>query len=127
MIRLFNFALLALLAGCVSTEMKGYMGKDIREVVLVNGPPINELDMGGGVRAFQFKWGGGTIVVPQTSRTTGQVNTYGNTAVVNATTTTTGGQVIHNEGCTISYLTKWSEERQGWVIFDYRYPKQLVC
>lgn len=127
MIRILAIALLVLVAGCVSTEMKAYMDKDIREVILVNGPPINELDMGGGIRAFQFKWGGGTIVVPQTIRTTGQVNTYGNTAMVNTTTTTTGGQVIHSEGCTISYLARWSDERQGWIIVDYRYPKQLVC
>lgn len=127
MIRLVLIALLVLLAGCVSTEMKGYMGKDVREVILVNGPPINELDMGDGIRAFQFKWGGGTMVVPQTSRTTGKVNTYGSTAVVNATTTTTGGHVIRNEGCTISYLAKWSDERQGWIVVDYRYPKQLFC
>lgn len=33
----------------------------------------------------------GTIYTPQQSQTTGSVNTFGNTATLNATTTTTGG------------------------------------
>jgi len=48
--------LLLLLSGCVSTHMKQYMGMDIREVILDSGPPLNAMDMGGGVRAFQFRW-----------------------------------------------------------------------
>ncbi|WP_372376335.1 hypothetical protein ACDI35_08680 [Xanthomonas axonopodis pv. cajani] len=80
MSRLIAIAFVAFLAGCASTEMKQYVGKDIREVILVNGPPINELDMEDGVRAFQFKWGGGTVALPQTSQTTGQVSSVGSTA-----------------------------------------------
>ncbi|SRR5690554_419607 len=119
--------LIALAAGCVSTEMKSYMGKDIREVILVSGPPINALDMGNGVRAFQFKWGGGSFTVPQTTQTTGNVTSYGNSAWLNATSITTGGGTFHSEGCVISYLTEWNEKTEGWVVTGYRYPKQLVC
>src|SRR5690554_4707351 len=65
---LMKFAFIALfsvfLLGCVSTHMKQYLGKDIREVVLDSGPPVNAIDMEGGVRAFQFMWGGGTYRVP---------------------------------------------------------------
>ncbi len=116
-----------LVTGCVSTEMKSYMGKDIREVMLVNGPPISAMDMGGGVRAFQFKWGGGSFTVPQTTHTTGSVTSYGNSAWLNATSITTGGGTIYSEGCVISYLAEWSNTTEGWIVTDYRYPKQLVC
>lgn len=123
--------LLALMAiftiGCVSTEMKSYVGKDIREVILVNGPPFNAIDMGGGVRAFQFKWGGGTYTIPQTTRTTGEINSYGNNTWLNSTSITTGGGTFHSEGCVISYLTEWSAQTQGWIVTGYRYPKQLFC
>lgn len=119
------FALLA--SGCVSTEMKSFVGKDIREVILVNGPPINAMDMGDGVRAFQFKWGGGSFTVPQTSRTSGNVTMIGNTAWLDSTTITTGGGTFRSDGCIISYLTKWDKAREGWIVTGYRYPKQLVC
>ena len=119
--------LATVLVGCVSTEMKSYVGKDIREVILVNGQPIAAMDMGNGVRAFQFKWGGGTFTVPQTTHTTGQVTSYGNSAWLNATSITTGGGTFHSEGCVISYLTEWDEKTQGWIVHGYRYPKQLVC
>ena len=35
--------------------MQGFVGKDIRQVVLDYGTPINAMDMGNGTRAFQWK------------------------------------------------------------------------
>jgi hypothetical protein len=124
---LISFLFFVLVTGCVSTEMKSYIGKDIREVILVNGPPFNAMDMGDEVRAFQFRWGGGSFTVPQTTRTTGNVTFYGNSAWLNARSITTGGNTFHSEGCIISYLTEWSARSEGWIVTDYRYPKQLVC
>ena len=46
-------ALVLLLVGCVSDTMRGYVGQDIRAVMLDYGPPIGEIDLGGGARAFQ--------------------------------------------------------------------------
>ena len=40
-----------LVAGCVADTMRGYVGQDIRAVVLAYGPPANEIDLGGGTRA----------------------------------------------------------------------------
>lgn len=125
--QLFSLLLAIFTAGCVSTEMKSYMGKDVREAILVSGQPLAAIDMGNGVRAFQFKWGGGTFILPQTTHTTGQVTSYGNSAWLNATSITTGGGTFHSEGCVISYLTEWNERTQGWIVTGYRYPKQLVC
>jgi len=119
--------ILALLCGCVSTHMKQYVGKDIREVILDSGPPINAMDMGDGVRAFQFRWGGGTYSVPQTTTTNGTVSIYGNTAWLNSSSITSGGGTFHSEGCLISYLTTWSDSHQSWIVSSIRYPKRLVC
>jgi hypothetical protein len=118
---------LAAATACVSTHMKQYVGKDIREVVLDSGPPINVFDLGDGTRAFQFRWGGGSYVVPQTTTTIGSVTAVGNNAWYQQNSITSGGGVITSEGCVISYITTWSDERKGWVVSSYRYPDQLVC
>lgn len=46
------------LAACVSQEMAGYVGKDITEVFMTQGRPVDEFDLPDGNRAFQFYWGG---------------------------------------------------------------------
>ena len=123
---IFAFAL-SMLGGCVSTHMKQFMNKDIREVMIDAGPPINAFDMGNGVRAFQFRWGGGSFAFPQTTNTTGNVTSYSNTAWLSAQSITTGGGTYHSEGCLITYLATWSAERNTWVVTSIRYPKGLVC
>jgi len=44
----------ALLVGCVADTMRSYVGQDIRAVELNYGPPINQIDLGNGTRAFQW-------------------------------------------------------------------------
>ena len=119
----FIVVLLLFLSGCVSTHMKQYIGMDIREVILDSGPPLNAMDMGGGVRAFQFRWGGGSI--PSITTTDGTITSYGNSAWLSSTSITIGGGI--SEGCLISYMTTWNSVRQTWVVTDIRYPKRLLC
>ena len=107
--------------------MKQYVGKDIREVVLDSGPPVSAMDMGEGSRAFQFRWGGGTYVLPQTTTGTGTARTVGNTTWFEGRAITTPGGVVHSEGCVITYMTTWDAQRNAWVVTGYRVPKQLVC
>jgi hypothetical protein len=118
---------LACLASCASTHMKKYLGKDIREVVIDAGPPIDAFDMNDGTRAFQFRWGGGTFVVPQTTTTSGAVTAVGNSAWYQGQSITSGGGVVTSEGCVITYFATWKEEQNAWVVTNYRVPKQLVC
>ena len=113
--------------GCASTHMKQYLGKDIREVVIDSGPPINAFDMGDGTRAFQFKWGGGTYVVPQSTTTTGSVTAVGNSAWYQSHSISTGGGVVTSEGCVITYFATWHQQKDSWIVSNYRVPKQLVC
>ena len=123
----FIAVLLVILSGCVSNHMKQYIGRDIREVILDDGPPINAMDMSNGVRAFQFRIGGGTYSPPSTTTTNGTFTGYGNSAWLNATSITTGGGTYHSEGCLVSYMTTWDKSRQTWIVNGIRYPKGLVC
>jgi len=126
-IPIFLLVISILMAGCASTHMKQYMGKDIREVIIDNGPPFNAFDMGDGRRAFQFYWGGGTYTVPQTTTITGSTNTIGNSSWYSGTAITTGGGTVTSKGCILTYFAKWDEAKKAWVITEYRVPNQLVC
>jgi len=114
--------LLLLLSACVSTEMKGYVGKDIREVILTNGQPMGVMDMGDGSRAFQFMWGGSSQTAV-TSNSTTQVNGdwLGKASVQSS------GSAVVSSGCVISYIAQWDDTRKSWVVVDYRYPNKIVC
>ena len=114
------------LAGCASTEMKSYVGKDIREVMLTNGQPIGAIDMGGGVRAFQFMWGGANTAA-MTSQTTTNIDLSGNDSWFRKGEIASSGNALITAGCIVAYLTKWDNQKQSWVIYDYRIPKKLVC
>src|ERR1700690_145469 len=68
--------LAAMLTGCVADKMRSYIGTDIRTVELSYGPPINEIDLGNGTRAFQWsKISGDTT--PVTAVTTTDKNKNG--------------------------------------------------
>jgi len=118
---------LALISGCASTHMNQYLGKDVREIIIDNGPPINAFDMGDGRRAFQFRWGGGTFVMPQTTSVTGSATSIGNTAWYSGSAITSGGGTVTSEGCVLTYFARWNEMQNAWIVTEYRVPKQLVC
>lgn len=119
--RLVLIAAASLSTGCVSTEMKSYVGKDVSEVLMTYGQPENVIDLPDGRRAWQFRWGGGSGVIPGRSQTT--VQAIGTTAV--ATTTAMPATVVHSEGCLITYIG--TRSGNSWTITDIRVPKQLVC
>jgi hypothetical protein len=110
------------LAACVSQEMASYMGKDITEVFMTQGHPVDEFDLPDGNRAFQFYWGGGAISFPSTSTTT--VTVVGNQAFAN--TQGFGGGVVHSQGCLITYIGT-PNDKKSWTVTAYRYPDRLVC
>jgi len=116
-----------LLAACASSFAKQYVGKEITEVMLENGRPANVFDMKNGARVFQWYWGGGVIVTPGSSTSTGQVRVIGNTAHLSQTTFSNPSQVYSSKGCLISFITKRSSVKSEWIVRDYRIPKRLVC
>lgn len=123
---LFCLAMIALIAGCASTQMKRYIGQDITQVMLDYGQPESVLDLGDGKRGYQYRWGGGTFTTPTTATTRGSVTSTGNTASYNETTQVTGGQTIQSGGCLLTYIAEQNEDER-WIITDYNVPPQLVC
>ena len=118
---------LFLLTGCVSSHMKQFIGKDIRYVIVESGAPVNEFDMGDGRRAYQFYWGGGTVVLPQTTTERGSVSVTGNTGQFNSTTVTNPGGVFTSKGCLITYFARQNKETGAWIVEDIYYPQRLSC
>ena len=114
-------AFAVLVAGCATDTMRGYVGQDIRTVALAYGPPANEIDLGGGTRAFQ--WNKVSV----------------NTTPVSAVTTTEkdrkGRRITHTQfvggtqtvsDCLYTFLAAWNPRRDGWIVTGFRQPS-LDC
>jgi hypothetical protein len=110
------------LAACVSQEMAGYVGKDITEVFITQGRPVDEFDLPDGNRAFQFYLGGGAIPIPSTSTTT--ITVVGNQAIANSQGF--NGGVAYSKGCLVTYIGT-PNERKSWTVTAYHYPDRLLC
>ncbi len=114
-------------SGCVSTHMKKFIGQDVRYIEVEDGAPVKVIDLPDGQRAFQYLWGGGRHVVPKTVTSQGQVQLVGDTAYYTEKKVASGGFVIDNPGCVITYFAEWNAAKKGWIVVRISYPKQLVC
>ena len=112
---------LSILTGCVSTEMKSYVGKSIEETFISYGKPENVFEFPDGRRAYQFRWGGGSFATP--AKGTAIATSVGNVTTVQ--TTSTPATIMNSPGCLITYIAR--DGGNGFVIEEYRYPKRLVC
>ncbi|HUE86440.1 MAG TPA: hypothetical protein VMO26_10215 [Vicinamibacterales bacterium] len=122
-----GIALLCSFAGCVSTHMKQFIGKDARVIQVQDGPPIAVFDLPDGRRALQYRIGGGTVTLPQTTTTNGQVQLIGDQAWYSQQAITTGGQTFTTDGCLVTYFALWDTTANGWIVKDIYYPRRLVC
>ena len=114
-------ALAALLAGCVAETMRGYVGQDIRAVILAYGPPANEIDLGGGTRAFQ--WSKVSVdTTPASAVTTTERDRRGRR--ITQTQFVGGTQTVNN--CLYTFLAAWDPQRNGWIVTGFRQPS-LDC
>jgi hypothetical protein len=96
---LFPFGVLV--SGCASTVMEGYVGKDITEVILAEGPPMNKLVLPDGRTAFQWSKTVSSI----------SINQYGGYG--------------HNTDCVYTYFAK--ENREGsYTVTGFQSP-ELEC
>lgn len=120
-----TFAILlaaAALAGCASTEMRTFVGKPVEETMFAYGEPVHVIEMSDRRRAYQYRWGGGTVVVPGQVNATAQ--TFGNITTVRSTSTPAA--IYESAGCLITFIA--SDHGEGrYVVEEYRVPKQLVC
>ena len=125
--RLVVVAASLLLATCVSTHMRQFIGRDIRYVAVDSGRPVNVFDMPDGRRAFQYYWGGGTVPVPAVTTTDGEIQLVGDEVWYTETAVQVAGGVIESEGCLITYFASWVDESQGWIVDEVSYPGTWFC
>ena len=114
-------AFAVLVAGCVADTMRGYIGQDIRAVVLAYGPPANEIDLGGGARAFQ-RSKVSVDTTPVSAVTTTEKDRKGRRST--QTQFVGGTQTVTN--CLYTFLTAWDPRWDGWIVTGFRQPS-LDC
>ena len=121
MVRPATIALMLILGGCVSTQMKPFIGKPVQELQIAYGPPVQIIEMPEGRRAYQFHQGGGDFMVPGSSTTT--ITPAGRGLI--AQTTSHPGGIVSTPGCFPTFI---AVERSGnWIVESIRVPKGLVC
>jgi hypothetical protein len=114
-------AVAAVLAGCAAEKMRSYIGQDIRAVELAYGPPMHEIDLGSGARAFQ--WGKISVdTTPVTAVTTTDKDKSGRRT--QQTQFIGGDQTVTK--CVYTFIASWHPERDGWIVTGIREPS-LDC
>jgi hypothetical protein len=108
-----------LLAGCAADTMRSYVGQDIRNVELAYGPPINQIDLGNGSRAFQ--WGKVSVdTAPVSAITTTDKDRKGRKTTQ---TRFTGGETTVTR-CLYTFVT--TRNGDSWIVTGIREPS-LDC
>jgi hypothetical protein len=109
------------LVGCVADKMRSYVGQDIRAVELAYGPPVNQIDLGNGTRAFQ--WAKTSVdTTPVSAVTTTDKDNKGRK--VTQTQFVGGDQTVTR--CLYTFITAWNPPGNGWVVTGIREPS-LDC
>jgi predicted small secreted protein len=110
-----------LLTGCAADTMRGYVGQDIRAVMLSYGPPLNEIDLGDGTRAFQ--WNKVSVKsTPVSTVTATEKDRKGR--FVTQTQFVGGTRTVRN--CLYTFLAAWDSQRSAWIATGFRQPS-LNC
>jgi predicted small secreted protein len=107
-----------LLTACAADTMRSYMGQDIRNVELTYGPPINQIDLGNGTRAFQWS---------KVSVDTKPVSAVTTTDKDNKGRKTTQTQFIGGDTitrCLYTFIT--TRNGDSWIVTGIRQPS-LDC
>jgi len=106
-----------MLSGCAADTMRGYVGQDIRAVMLAYGPAANEIDLGGGSHAFQ--WRKTTVdTTPASAVTTTRKDKNGRKT--SDTQFIGGTQTVTN--CLYTFIAAWDPGRKGWIVTGFQQP-----
>lgn len=109
--RLLAVTAMLCLTACASQIMEGFVGKDITDVQLQYGPPINVMDMPDGRKAFQWRFDS-NVMMPMTTTYTG------------TTAFTTGGSII-STACFYTLFAK-PNTMNSYTVVGFQPPK-LDC
>jgi hypothetical protein len=113
---LFGSAALWLTA-CAADTMRSYIGQDIRAVELTYGPPANQIDLGDGSRAYQWRRVS-VDTTPVSAVTTTEKDRKGRKTT--QTDFVGGQQTVTN--CLYTFITTWNPPQNGWVVTSIRQP-----
>lgn len=115
----FVFASCLFLAGCASDIMETFVGKDITEVQLQYGPPINSIAMPDGRKAFQWRFDS-TAMMPMTTNYTA----YGSGSMVSGTAYSYGGG-MYTTTCFYTFFAK-PNSNKSYTVVGFQ-PPSLEC
>ena len=116
-----TLGMLFFLTACVSQAVLPYVGRSYTDVQIDWGKPVNEFSTPEGNKVVQYRWGGGTAVLPTT--TTATATTIGPSTFVNAQTS--GGGIVYSEGCLVSFIME--QRGSDWVVTEARWPDRISC
>ncbi len=109
--------------------MKTYVGRDVRYVELTYGPPWHVVDMGNGVRAFQWLRVS-TYTHPASTRTTETTDIDRKRREASSEShrqTTTETQVFEpsteETRCIYSFITRYDKAANAWIVVGYEEPR----
>lgn len=122
---LVTVLILLLLSGCMSTELKRYIGMPIQEAAINYGTPTTMFDMPDGSRVFQWMKTT-TYTMPTSITTTGSAVPFGGSVWYAQNAQISGGQQIQSQ-CAYTLIANWSDTTKAWMVTSYRLPRQLVC
>jgi hypothetical protein len=129
---IFPFLIALSLSACASQIMQSYVGKDIREVVMDYGTPVGAFDLADGQRAFQWNITS-SHVVPSYSTTNGSFNAntnfYGHSAMTTGNiqgSTITRPSYVSTNSCLYTLIAKKGDEKEQWIVTDFRKPR-FMC
>ncbi|MGC1407594.1 MAG: hypothetical protein WA864_01450 [Acetobacteraceae bacterium] len=112
---------ITLLVGCAADTMRSYVGQDIRAVELTYGPPVNQIDLGNGTRAFQ--WSKVSVdTTPVSAVTTTDKDKKGRKTTE---TQFTGGEQTVTR-CLYTFITARNPQADSWIVTGIREPS-LDC
>ena len=113
----FKLCAAALLAGCTADAMRSYVGSDIRNVELEDGPPSNQIDLGNGTRAFQ--WTKISVdTTPVSAVTTTEKDREGRRTT--QTDFVGGDQTVTK--CLYTFIAAWNPPANSWIVTGIREP-----
>jgi hypothetical protein len=106
-----------MLSGCAADTMRKYVGQDIRTVELDYGPPVNQIDLGGGTRAYQWRKVS-VDTTPATAVTTTDKDSKGRKTT--STQIVGGDQTVNT--CLYTFIATWDPQRNAWFVTGFREP-----
>lgn len=110
---------LIFVSACASQVMGGFVGKDLTEVQLQYGPPINVLDMPDGRKAFQWRFDS-SMMMP----TTTNYNAVASGNWVTGSATTYGGGILTTP-CFYTLFAK-PNQNKSYTVVGFQ-PPSIAC